>query len=202
MKGKIFISLDRRFSQSIYAELRERGFVYIREYGWLIPINRVEEFEKIAGLAIPIDEGDLLKIESLVREVKEAEISVGEKGESRGEMEIAHDEAIYKVTLPSGMSYTVPVSIVQAYKDVIEELGKRGVSKLKKKELVEMVLRRIGFTKFFSRDGSYFYWETFYGDRTTYHTHYYIPAKILESMGLISLTKQDEVVIRSVSSRS
>jgi len=78
----------------------------------------------------------------------------------------------------------------------VEELKRRGVFRIKKKELVEMVLRKIGIKKFFSRDGSHFYWETFYGDRVTYHTHYYYPVKILESMGLIIISKQDEIIIK------
>lgn len=196
MKGKILIGFNKRFQESIYTELREKGFVYLRDYGWLIPVDRIEEFEKIAGAAILLEEEDIKKLRALSREVKEAEVFVEEKGESPGEMSIIRDEAVYKVTLPSGMTYTIPSSIVQAYKETIDELKKKDIVRIKKKELVEMVLRRMGFGKFFSRDGKFFYWETFYGDRVTYHTHYYVPVKILESMGLIIVTKQDEIIIR------
>jgi hypothetical protein len=196
LKAKILITLNKRFPENIYSELRLRGFVYIREYGWLIPTERIEEFEKITGSAIEIDEEDAKKLKILSREIKEPEVFVEEKGESPGEMSIIRDEAVYRVTLPSGMTYTIPSSIVKAYREMVEELRMKGIFKIKKKELVEMVLRKIGFSKFFSKDGSYFYWETFYGDRVTYHTHYYVPAKILESMGLIIVTKQDEIIIR------
>ncbi|MEM0020643.1 MAG: hypothetical protein QXT69_01325 [Fervidicoccaceae archaeon] len=196
MKATIVLAVNKRYSQAIYSELRRRRFIYLRDMGWLIPVERVKEFEEVTGTAIELDDNDISIVRSLQRSVEEAEVIIEEKGESSRNMEIAYDESVYRVTLPSGMKYTIPSSIVQAYREVVEELRKQGISRIKKKELVEIVLRKIGFSKFFSRDGSYFYWETFYGDRVSYHTHYYIPVKILESMGLIIVTKQDEVIIR------
>jgi len=196
LKGRILISLNKRFPENIYYELRERGFVYLRDLGWLVPLEKVEEFERIAGTALSVDEEELRNLKLLSREVREQDIDVEEKGESLGEISIARDELNYMVKLPNGRTITIPNSIVQVYREAVEELRRRGVFRIKKKELVEMVLRKIGFKKFFSRDGSHFYWETFYGDRVTYHTHYYYPVKILESMGLIVISKQDEIIIK------
>lgn len=195
MKGKLYIAVNARYPLNVYQELKKRGFTFTPDTGWLIPIEKIRTFEEVVGSSIEVSEDELRRLSLLHKRIEEVEVEVSEKGYSSGDLEIISTGSIYRVTLPSGTSYDVPADIVNAYIEVIQQLRERKTREIKKRELVEMVLRKLNYSKFFSKDGKTFFWQAFYGDRVRYHTHYYIPAKILEKKGLIKISKGDEIFI-------
>ncbi len=197
MKARIALLVEKWFPREVFLELVNRGFSKIGEKTWIVPVDRVEEFEKITGVTIEPSETDLARVSGSRRTLEVIKARVERKGSSQDNgFEIIRGEGVYHVIVPSqDRVFKIPAEIVDAYYDVVKELREKGVKRIKKRELVAEALKRIGYKKYFSRDGSRFYWEAFYGDRTRYHTHYYFPAKILEAKGLIKVTQQDEVII-------
>ncbi len=195
MKAPIAFIVKRRFPLPVYRELVEKGFEHKGDL-WLVPLKKINDFERITGLALEIELEDYRIITSLLGEPQTVEAKISRKGVSEEPLEIIEGEGVYHVKLSDGKSpFTIPVSIVDAYFEVIKELKANGVKRVKKRELVERALRKLNLRQYFTKDGSHFHWEAFYGDRVRYHTHYYVPAKILDAKGLIKVTKHDDVII-------
>ncbi len=188
IKAKLAIVLKKRFPPRVYRELVEKGFRHIGEE-WIVPYERKKEFESIIGAYINIEEIPKTNIRMI-------DAPTERKGTRLEPIEIIEGEGAYHVRLSGGKSpYTIPSVIVDTYYEVIKELRERGVRRIKKRELVEKALRKLGITRYFSKDGRRFFWEAFYGDRVAYHTHYYVPVKILDVKGVVRVTKQDDIII-------
>ena len=176
-------------------QLVEKGFSKIGDKTWVVPLDRIREFEKITGLTIEASESDIEKLVSKGQHEKPVKAITATKHKAGEKLEVlmgANGE--YYVTLStSGRVFTIPSEILAAYHDVISELKTKGVRRIKKRDLVALVMERLGITSYFI--GRRFHWQAFYGDRTRYHTHYYVPAKLLEAKGLIKVTQHDDILI-------
>jgi len=195
LKARLALLVERWFPREVFLELISRGFQKIGEKTWVVPVERVSEFQMITGLTLEPSETDL----SALRKEKNVEIveaKVEKKTRGSNGFQVILGEGVYHVVVrEQGRAFKVPVEIVDAYYDALMEFKRKGVKRVKKRDLAAEALRRIGFTKYFSKDGTRFHWEAFYGDRVRYHTHYYFPVKILEARGLLRVTQQDEIVI-------
>lgn len=195
MKVKLALLVDRWFSREVFLQLIERGFSKIGEKTWVVPVERVREFEKITGLVIEASESDLARLTSRVLREKPTVAMTAAKRKTEEKLEVlVGSNGEYYVTLTtSGRVFTIPSEILGAYYEAVSELKARGVRKVKKRDLVALVMEKLGITSYFI--GRRFHWQAFYGDRTRYHTHYYVPAKLLEARGLIRVTQHDDILI-------
>jgi len=197
LKARLAFLVERWFSREIFMQLVEKGFSKIGEKTWVVPLERIKEFEKITGLTIEASEGDIEKLLNMGRSEKPVPVVAvtARKRKSGEKLEVVvGTSGEYHVTLStSGRVFTIPSEILAAYYDVINGLKAKGMRVIKKRDLVAIVMERLGVTSYFT--GRRFHWEAFYGDRTRYHTHYYVPAKMLEAKGLIKVTQHDNILI-------
>ncbi len=198
MKARLALLVERWFPREVFMELRDRGFEKIGEKTWVVPVERLREFEKITGLVLEASKSEVSMLPTNGNGGREerVEARVEPKQKNGGELSYVLEGGEYHVTLSDGRrSFRVPVEIVETYRAVVHELRARGFVRVKKRDLVALVFERLGLEKYFRGPSRVFHWEAFYGDRTRYHTHYYVPVKILEAQGLLRVTQQDEVLI-------
>ncbi len=50
MKTKMAVLVEKWFPWNIYVQLLEKGFKKIEEKTWIVPIDKIREFEKITGM--------------------------------------------------------------------------------------------------------------------------------------------------------
>lgn len=197
-KVKLFALVRERVPESKMRQLEKLGVIRLDEESLLVPLEALEDFERVMERTYRLGEKDLERLVSLIAKADTPVVveSVGAyRGASSYGVEVRPERGAYVVRIiGTGEEHRVPSSIVHAYTQVVSTLKRLGVRTVRKRELVKMALREAGLVHLFEKDGS-FCWEAFYGDRKHYHLFYYYPIKVVEKWGLVRVLPNDRVEI-------
>lgn len=197
MESKLYVALIGNFDEETLSRLIRLGAKALQKNELMVPLDKLAEAERVIKQKITLPQSDLNFLRKILEE-RESQVVIGDtarKSQTGHGAQIKASQNYYILVIPhTGQEYRIPQEIVDAYIKVISFLKKKGVKKIKKRELVSMVFRETGLFGMYEKNGE-FHWEAFYGDRTMYHTHYYGPIKIIESWRLIKVPPSDEIEI-------